>query len=162
MAVKFCSSVLLVNNIKASREFYEDILEQQVEIDHGECIGFIGGFAIWKIERAYEIMSKNFSNSVAENEDGHFELYFETGDLDDMYKKMTDRKVEFVHDMIEQPWGQRVFRIYDPDKHMVEVGEPMVAVIKRYLDQGLTPSEVAKRTAMPFEIVQTMVNEAIK
>ncbi|MDF2566503.1 MAG: glyoxalase, partial [Massilibacillus sp.] len=65
----------------------------------------------------------------------------------------------FVHDMIEQPWGQRVFRIYDPDKHMVELGEPMTAVIKRYLNQGMTLIEVAKRTSMPVEFVQTMVME---
>jgi hypothetical protein len=38
MTIKFCSSVLLVNNIKASREFYEAILNQTVEIDHGEFI----------------------------------------------------------------------------------------------------------------------------
>ena len=44
MAIKFCSSVLLVNNIKASREFYEEMLNQKSEIDHGECIGFVGGF----------------------------------------------------------------------------------------------------------------------
>jgi catechol 2,3-dioxygenase-like lactoylglutathione lyase family enzyme len=154
MTVKFCSSVLLVNNIKASREFYEGILNQTVEIDHGECIGFVGGFAIWQIERAYQIMAKDFSNNLSGNENGHFELYFESDDLDDMHKKLTDKKVEFVHDMIEQPWGQRVFRLYDPDKHMVEMGEPMTAVIKRYLNQGMTLVEVAKRTSMPFEIVQ--------
>ncbi|MCC5466163.1 VOC family protein [Pelosinus baikalensis] len=159
MTVKFCTSVLLVNNIKDSREFYEDILNQTVEIDHGECIGFVGGFSIWQIEHAYEIMAKKFSNSSVGNENGHFELYFESDDLDDMHKKLTAKKVEFVHDMIEQPWGQRVFRIYDPDKHMVELGEPMTAVIKRYLNQRMTPIEVAKRTSMPLEIVQTMVIE---
>jgi catechol 2,3-dioxygenase-like lactoylglutathione lyase family enzyme len=154
MTVKFCSSVLLVNNIKASREFYEDILNQTVEIDHGECIGFVGGFSIWQIEHAYKNMEKGFSNSISGDKNGHFELYFESDDLDDIHRKLTDKKVEFVHDMIKQPWGQRVFRIYDPDKHMVELGEPMTAVIKRYLNQGMTPAEVAKRTSMPFEIVQ--------
>lgn len=160
MTIKFCSSVLLVNNIKASREFYEDILNQTVEIDHGECIGFVDGFSIWQIEHAYKIMAKDFSNRVSGNESGRFELYFESDNLDDMHKKLTDKKVEFVHDMIEQPWGQRVFRIYDPDKHMVELGEPMAAVIKRYLNQGMTLIEVSKRTSMPVKIVQTMVMEA--
>jgi catechol 2,3-dioxygenase-like lactoylglutathione lyase family enzyme len=154
MTVKFCSSILLVNRIKASREFYEEILNQTVEIDHGECIGFVGGFSIWQIEHAYEIMAKDFSGSLVGNGNGHFELYFESDDLDDLHKKLTAKKVEFVHDIIEQPWGQRVFRVYDPDKHMVELGEPMTAVIKRYLGQGMTPIEVAKRTSMPFEIVQ--------
>ena len=156
MTVNFCSSVLLVNNIKDSREFYEDILGQTVEIDHGECIGFVGGFSIWQIEHAFEIMAKDYSSSLSGNKNGHFELYFESDDLDDMHKKLIARKVEFVHDVIEQPWGQRAFRIYDPDKHMVEIGEPMTAVIKRYLNQGITAIEVAKRTSMPFEIVQTV------
>ncbi|MDF2565902.1 MAG: Lactoylglutathione lyase-like lyase, partial [Massilibacillus sp.] len=144
------------------REFYEDILNQTVEIDHGECIGFVGGFSIWQIEHAYKIMAKDISNRVSGNESGCFELYFESDNLDDMHKKLTAKKVEFVHDMIEQPWGQRVFRIYDPDKHMVELGEPMTAVIKRYLNQGMKLIEVAKRTSMPVEFVQTMVMEAIK
>ena len=64
MTVKFCSSVLLVHNIQDSREFYEDILNQMVEIDHGECIGFVGGFSIWQIEYAYKIMDKVFSKRV--------------------------------------------------------------------------------------------------
>ena len=160
MTVKFCSSVLLVHNIKDSREFYEDILNQVVEIDHGECIGFVGGFSIWQIEYAYKIMDNVFSKRVSSNENGRFELYFESDNLDDMHKKLTAKKVEFVHDVIEQPWGQRVFRIYDPDKHMVELGEPMTAVIKRYLNQGMTMIEVAKRTSMPVEFIQTMVMEA--
>jgi hypothetical protein len=107
-------------------------------------------------------MAKDISNRVSGNESGCFELYFESDNLDDMHKKLTAKKVEFVHDMIEQPWGQRVFRIYDPDKHMVELGEPMTAVIKRYLNQGMKLIEVAKRTSMPVEFVQTMVMEAIK
>ncbi|WP_083189975.1 hypothetical protein [Orenia metallireducens] len=34
--------------------------------------------------------------------------------------------------MIEQPWHQKVFRIYDYDKHIVEIGESMEAVVIRY------------------------------
>ena len=29
-----------------------------------------------------------------------------------------------VHPIRMEPWGQRVFRIFDPDKHVVELGEP--------------------------------------
>lgn len=154
MAIKFCSSVLLVNNIQTSREFYEGMLNQKIEIDFGECIGFVGGFSVWQIEHAYKIMGKEFSGYVYGNKTVRFELYFESDKLDDLHKKLADKKIEFVHDMIEQPWGQRVFRIYDPDKHMVEIGEPMTTVIKRYLKKGMTPEEVAKRTLMPLEIVQ--------
>ena len=29
-----------------------------------------------------------------------------------------------VHPIRTEPWGQRVFRLLDPDGHIVEVGEP--------------------------------------
>jgi len=129
-------------------------LNQKVELDHGECIGFVGGFALWQRDYACKIMNKDFSNILSGNETDRFELYFESDDLDELHKKLTVKNVEFVHDVIEQPWGQRVLRIYDPDKHMVEIGEPMSAVIKRYLNQGMSPDEVAKRASMPLEIVK--------
>jgi hypothetical protein len=34
--------------------------------------------------------------------------------------------VELIHPILQQAWGQRVFRFYDPDRHIVEIGEPMV------------------------------------
>lgn len=32
--------------------------------------------------------------------------------------------VELIHPIERQAWGQKVFRFYDPDGHIVEVGEP--------------------------------------
>jgi hypothetical protein len=64
-----------------------------------------------------------------------------------------------VHPVVEQPWGQRVFRVYDPDGHVVEIGEPMDAVIRRFLEQGMTVEEAAPRTSMPLEIVRAIAKE---
>ncbi|MDX9802546.1 MAG: hypothetical protein RBS96_00715, partial [Dehalococcoidales bacterium] len=49
------------------------------------------------------------------------------------------------------PWGQRAIRFYDPDNHIIEIGEPMPAVIRRLLKSGISEEEVAKRTSMPLE-----------
>jgi uncharacterized glyoxalase superfamily protein PhnB len=38
--------------------------------------------------------------------------------------RVVDR-VDLIHPIVEQAWGQRVFRFYDPDGHAVEVGEPL-------------------------------------
>ncbi len=46
-----------------------------------------------------------------------------------------------------------MFRIYDPDKYIVEFGEPMDIVIKRYIGQGMSAEETAIRTSMPLDIV---------
>jgi hypothetical protein len=67
---------------------------------------------------------------------------------------MTDAGVQFVHPLREHPWGQRVFRLYDPDGHIVELGEPMPVVIQRFLVQHMSAEEIAQRTSMPLEIVQ--------
>lgn len=155
MSIKYRSSVILVKDIKAARRFYEDLLKQNVKLDHGQCVDFAGGFSIWQIDHAYNIMFENSSDNIeTESKRHNIELYFETDNIEDAYNKASDSKVEFVHNLIEEPWGQRVFRIYDPDMNIIEVGEPMEAVIKRLIGLGLSAEEVSKRASMPIEIVQ--------
>lgn len=61
--------------------------------------------------------------------------------------------IEYVHPIMEHSWGQRVVRFYDPDKHIIEVGENMKVVCKRFLDSGMTPEQVAKRMDVPMKFV---------
>ena len=61
------------------------------------------------------------------------------------------------HGIMEQPWGQRVMRFYDPDDYIIEVGEPLDAVVKRMAQQGLTEEEIAERSSIPLEFVQMML-----
>lgn len=49
--------------------------------------------------------------------------------------------------------GQRVVRFYDLDKHIIEVGENMKIVCKRFLNGGMTPEQVAERMDVPIEFV---------
>lgn len=153
MAIKFCSSVLLVKDVNVSRNFYEGLLGQEIEFDHGACVAFGGGFSIWQKEYAHSIMKVQHYGHTANRQTPCFELYFEADDLDNILKKLSDKKIELVHETYEQPWGQRVFRVFDPDGHIVEIGEPMTAVVKRCLKSGLEPEEVAKRTSMPVDFV---------
>ena len=65
--------------------------------------------------------------------------------------------MEFIHGIKEQPWGQRVMRFYDPDMHIIEVGESMESVARRFLRKGLSVEETAKRILMPEEFVKMLV-----
>lgn len=47
--------------------------------------------------------------------------------------------------MVEHPWGQRVIRFYDLDGHLIEVGESMKLVIRRFQAAGMTPEEIARK-----------------
>ena len=53
------------------------------------------------------------------------ELYFVENDLEEFQKKLDESSFEinYVHKLKEYPWGQKAIRIYDPDGHMIEIGE---------------------------------------
>lgn len=158
MGIQFNSSVLIVKDIGVSRKFYEELLEQKVEIDYGANVAFSGGFAIWRVDVAYKNMFRNSLNHEVLSDKCHqFELYFETDNIDEVYMKLINNGTIMLHDMLEQPWGQRVFRVYDPDNYIVEIGEQMNAVIKRFFKAGLTAEQVSKRTSTPLDIVENII-----
>ena len=77
--------------------------------------------------------------------------------MDKQFKKLKDEKIDFVHSIIEQPWGQRCFRVYDPDQHIVEFGEPMHIVVLRYHENGMDVKEINKKTLMPINIINKII-----
>ena len=67
--------------------------------------------------------------------------------------------IEYVHPVKEHSWGQRVVRFYDPDKHIIEVGENMKTVCRRFLDSGMSLEQTAERMDVPVEFVKDCVHE---
>ena len=55
------------------------------------------------------------------------ELYFEEADLNDFVKKLeqSEFQIEYVNELMELNWGQKVVRFYDPDGNLIEVGTPI-------------------------------------
>ena len=83
-----------------------------------------------------------------------FEIYFEEDDFDGFIKRLNDCEIEYVHPVKEHLWGQRALRIYDPDKHIIEIGENIKTVCKRFLESGMTEQEVAVRMDVPIKFVK--------
>lgn len=67
------------------------------------------------------------------------------------FARALDFGVSLVHDIRKFPWGQNVLRLYDPDGHVVEIGESMEFVVRRMLREGLTPEQAAQQTGFPIE-----------
>jgi catechol 2,3-dioxygenase-like lactoylglutathione lyase family enzyme len=158
MTIQYKSAVLFVQDMQASRHFYEDVLGQKVEVDFGTNVGYVGGFAIWQADRAHEMVfggSRSDTSALGRN---NVELYFETADLAAAWEKIDAEDIQVAHPITEQIWGQQVFRIHDPDGHIVEIGEPIPVFVKRFLDQGLSIEETSKRTFMPIEAIQAIAN----
>lgn len=83
------------------------------------------------------------------------ELYFEVDDFDEFIQKMKDyRNIEYVHQPKKHEWQQRVVRIYDPDHHIIEIGESMAVIAKRYLAEGYSVEETSTIIQHPIEFVE--------
>ena len=154
MGLTFQGSVIIVKDIKVSRIFYEELLGQKVMVDFGPLVGFEGGFSIWQVDRAYTILFDTQVNNPAVLGHRNLELCFEDSDIHTIWERISSKNVKLVHPLREQPWGQLVFRMYDPDEHIVEIGEPIPVFVSRFLAQGMSVEEVAERTSVPKEAIQ--------
>ena len=156
--MKFKVPLLVVEDINKSREFYEKILNQKVILDFGANITFEGDFSLQSKESWADFIKKDASEIVLKS--NNFELYFEEDEFDDFIHRITNLKQELVHDVTEYSWGQRVIRFYDPDKHIIEVGEAMDNVLKRFAKKGLTIEEIARITQHPEDYVQKVLENS--
>lgn len=66
----------------------------------------------------------------------------------------SDSEIKVIHDTLTYDWGQKVFRFYDYDKHIVEVSESIQGVFNRLYAQGLSLPKIAERFGEPLEIVK--------
>lgn len=155
--IKFVSSVLFVRDLEVTRKFYEGLLGQKVLMTTDPNVGFEGGLAIWQRDYAWKTLFGH--QRPLETEHNNLELYFETEDLEEAVQALTQAGVRLLHPIQEQPWAQRVARFYDPDGYVIDLGEPIPAVVTRLFKQGLRVEEIAKRTAMPEEIVGQIVEQ---
>ena len=158
MEIKFISPVLFVKDISASRRFYEEILGQKVAMDLGLLLDF-GRFSLWQHDFACKML---FGQAIAEapGKPHNAEMYFEADQPEQVCRRLEDAGVEWLHPYHDQPWGQRCARFYDPDGHILELGEPMPATVARLMGQGSTLEDVAQITGMPVEIVRQMAGQA--
>ena len=148
--MKLKNPMLVVTDIDRTVEFYKRVLGLHVIMDFGGNKTLTGGLALQTVETYGDFIGTN-EISFGSNS---FELYFEEDDFDKFAEKLKSCDVEYVHPVLEHAWGQRVVRFYDPDKHIVEVGENMKAVCRRYLEAGLSPEEAAERMDVPLKAVK--------
>jgi len=150
--IKFMGSLITVADIKKSRDFYENVLEQKVEADYGENVSF-GGFSI-HLQPHFKMLIDNKDVVVGGN---NFELYFEYDNLEQIVEKLKVKKVEFIHELQEAPWKQLGVKFYDPDKNIIEIGETLEYLSFRLYKQGNTFDEVSKLTGLSREFIEKSV-----
>jgi catechol 2,3-dioxygenase-like lactoylglutathione lyase family enzyme len=158
MDITYRTALIFVRDVVKSKQFYRDCLGQQVEYDFGENVSFKGGFAIHDIEHISRLLHGRPAPDGTPGKD-NLELYFESDDLDTIARRLSDYGITFIHGIKQQPWGQRVLRCYDPDRHIIEIGEPMSTFVGRFLQEGLSAEATAARTSVPLADVQKIQAE---
>lgn len=149
--MEFKLALIAVKDVNLSRKFYEDLFSQEVELDLGWNVTFKGSFAIqqnivWLADLPHDSVVVKSHN---------MELYFEVEDFDEFIRRLERySEIEYVHPPKKHEWQQRVVRIYDPDHHMIEVGESMAVIARRCQAEGYTLEETARMIQHPVEFVQ--------
>ena len=155
--LKFDAPLIVVNDMARSRHFYEQLLGQKVKFDFGPNVPF-EGFSIHLKSHFQSLLGEESLYPVTEK--AHWgELYFETDELEPTYQRLNEAGVEFIHPICEQPWGQRVMRFYDPDGHIIEIGETMSAVVWRYYEQGSSIDIISEKSGMPRDYIEGVIKE---
>ena len=147
--MKFQNVMLVVTDMNRTVEFYKKVLGLRVIMDFGANKTLTGGISLQTAETYKEFIGTDKISFGGNNA----ELYFEEDDFDKFAEKLKTLDIDYVHPIKEHSWGQRVVRFYDPDRHIIEVGENLKVVCRCFLDSGMTPEQVAERMDVPMKFV---------
>lgn len=153
--MKHVCMLISVVDINTARKFYEYLFGLEVFQDYGRNIAFTCGLALqqdfdWLVNLPKEKILKKSNNA---------EIVFEEQNFDGFLNKLKEYPdIEYLGEVIEHSWGQRVIRFYDLDGHIIEVGEDMKMVIKRFLSSGMTMEEISVKMDASVEDLTKLLN----
>lgn len=149
--MKLKNILFVVYDIEKSKEFYRTLFGLEVVSDFGENVILTEGLVLQEKKLWEDYIEK--AVTIGGND---AELYFEENNIDGFLNVLENSNfsIEYLNKCIEHDWGQRVIRIYDPDKHVIEIGETMDYVVRRLLKSGMTVEEVTKKSRMPYSQVE--------
>lgn len=148
--MKFKNTMLVVKDLKQSEAFYKEVLGLRTLVDFEIHAVLSGGLAL-QTEESW----KQFTGAEVVYEANAMELYFEEDQFDAFAAKLEAlTSVRIITRVEPQSWGQRIVRFCDPDGHIIEVGEAMQAVCRRFANQGMTIEAIAERMNVPVKAVK--------
>ena len=153
--MKYVCTVISVADISAARKFYEELFGVEVYQDYGRNIAFTCGLAL---QQDFDWLG-NLPKEKGLKKSNNAEIVFEEQDFDGFLNKLKAYSdIEYLGEVIEHSWGQRVIRFYDLDEHLIEVGEDMQMVVKRFLASGMTMEEVSVKMDASIEDLTKLLN----
>lgn len=118
--MKLKNILIVVKDIEVSKAFYRDLFGMHIVADFGGNAVLTEGLVLQEQSQWEEALGRGVREGGNDAE-----LYFEEYDLDGFLAKVENSgyKTEFVTKPGMKEDSKRVVRLYDPDKHMIEVAE---------------------------------------
>lgn len=152
--MKYKAPMLVVRDMERSKEFYREVLGLRMTLDFGANITLTGGLSLQTEESWARFLDIPRSDIVYGGKDA--EIYFEEAEFDAFIERLSGIDgLVYAHSAMESSWGQRCVRFYDPDGHIIEVGEDLKAVCRRFMDSGMSVAEVAARMDVPEKLIRS-------
>jgi catechol 2,3-dioxygenase-like lactoylglutathione lyase family enzyme len=153
-AMQFKGPAAYVDNLDRARQFYEGVLGLKVSRVMNRdgkpiAVAYTAGLSIWDVDDAF------FAIFGSPDTERHrplrpiWENAFEVQDVDAMYRRAIAAGCTFAHPLRELPWGQRTFRVYDPDGNIIDIGETHEAAVLHMLRDGMSSEQVAEKIGFP-------------
>ncbi len=129
--MKLKNMLIVVKDIDRSKAFYKGLFGLEVLVEFEGNAVLTEGLVLQDATIWESVINKKveFGTSNAE-------LYFEELDMDRFMEKLGQwpEPIEYVTPFTQLDWGQRVVRLYDPDRHLIEVRESMDLAARRLND----------------------------
>lgn len=145
--------LIVVKDIERSKAFYKELFGLNVVNDFGENVILTEGLVLQERKLWETFIGKEVGASANDAE-----LYFVENDIDSFLEKLesSEYPIQYLNRCVEHDWGQRVIRIYDLDRHIIEIGESMEFVARRFLKSGMTAEQVASKTQLPLSQIKEL------
>ena len=155
--MKFVSPLIAVSDLEKSKRFYFEVLGLEVVNDFGANVVLTGGINLQTKDTWATFIQKQ-SNEISFGGNAS-ELYFDEDDFDSFIQRLDGlQDIQYLHRVLEHSWGQRAVRFYDPDRHIIEVGENIAMVVRRFLDGGQSIEETAVRMDVPIDFIKSCLD----
>lgn len=118
--MKLKNIVIVVKDMEKSKAFYRELFGMQIVLDCGDNVIMTEGLVLQKRQVWEDALDKaviEYSHAAA--------LYFEEQNLDFFLQRQREStlSIEYITKELDNGLGKRVLRLYDPDGHILEIGE---------------------------------------
>ena len=156
MGLKAGGPLFAVRDMKASLRFYQDVLGLEVVQDFGANVVLTGGLSLQTLETWAQFLDKAPDDIRFRGNDA--EMYYVADDFDAFLTILKDHpEADLVRPPVEHRWGPRAVRVHDRAGHIIEVGESLSKVAKRFRDSGLHEEGVARRMDISLEYARELL-----